>query len=147
MQVITIIGLAENVGEYSLFGLTSWRHSQQQPYARHTSRLKSRAEQYCTKIGWGWPRLGLQLVTGGVTDIECPLAALAVEQFADFLVELVVFRSQWAAGRIASERLDFLNQAVIPAIPALRFFLGKDACFDLAFRKSLAQNTSLDLPS
>ena len=33
------------------------------------------------------------------------------------------------------------------AIPALRFFLGKDACFDLAFRKSLAQNTSLDLPS
>src|SRR5208337_2034688 len=34
-----------------------------------------------------------------------------------------------------------------PAIPALRFFLGKDACFDLAFRKSLAQNASLDLPS
>ena len=49
MQVITIIGLAENDGEYSFFGLTSWRHSQQQPYARHTSRLKSRAEQY-----WAW---------------------------------------------------------------------------------------------
>ena len=37
--------------------------------------------------------------------------------------------------------------AMWTAIPALRFFLGKDACFDLAFRKSLAQNTSLDLPS
>ncbi len=40
-----------------------------------------------------------------------------------------------------------LEVADVPAIPALRFFLGKDACFDLAFRKSLAQNASLDLPS
>ena len=45
----------------------------------------------------------------------CPLAAPAVEQLEDFLLELVVFRSQRTAGRMAAERLDLLNQAVIPA--------------------------------
>ena len=44
-----------------------------------------------------------------------PLAAPTVEQFADFLVELVIVRGQRAAGRVMSERLDLPDQAVIPA--------------------------------
>jgi hypothetical protein len=45
----------------------------------------------------------------------CPLAASAIQQFADFLVELVVLRGERAAGRMAPGHLDFLDQAVIPA--------------------------------
>ncbi len=50
-------------------------------------------------------------------------------------------------GGLAASPDDCPQLGSAAAIPALRFFLGKDACFDLAFRKSLAQNASLDLPS
>jgi hypothetical protein len=75
--------------------------------------------------------LGLQLVSGGVTDLEdvdgvftdgevdsmlvFPLARRTVDQFADFLGELVVFRGQGATRRLATQTLDFLGQAIVPS--------------------------------
>src|SRR5208282_4350792 len=77
---------------------------------------------------WGKAASGFQFVAGTVTHIEDmdsviadgeydPMLVLfvpAVQQLADFFGEFVVLRCQWATGRMAVKRADFLDQAVVP---------------------------------